>query len=313
MKVCSVSVDVDSLNSNFKGFGLRKREYSYNEFQTGIENILNFFAQYNVKATFFFVAQDLEIKKNARFITSVTAAGHEVASHSYSHPQGFSLLSHEEKIYELKNSKEIIEAISRQRVIGFRAPGWNISDDTLPIFRDLGYTYDSSIFPTSITWFLKAIHYTKMWKRDRLAKTTLGHLYYTFSPSYPYHTDEKKMGKRGDTDFIEFPVQVTGILRLPFFATFHLAYPSFIKKGFNAIKNRKIINYQMHLSDFVDYLEKEFEGELPKKFGSYIPLSLKMKISDKMEIWEKIFSMMSQDYKFETLQFCAQNFKPSVY
>jgi hypothetical protein len=146
-----------------------------------------------------------------------------------------------------------------------------------------------------------------MKKRDRLTRSTLGHLYYAFAPSYPYHTDEEKIGKRGDSDFIEFPVQVAGCLRLPFFATFHLSCPLFIKKGYDAIKSRKRINYQMHLSDFVDYGNKQFEGEFPRDSGSYTPLSLKMRLSDKMKVWRRIFDMISQDYQFEPLEYWIEN------
>ena len=73
MKVCSVTVDVDCLRSNFKGFGLRKNSYSFKEFETGIENLLAFFFRFNIRATFFFVAQDLEIKTNAELIKYVIA------------------------------------------------------------------------------------------------------------------------------------------------------------------------------------------------------------------------------------------------
>ena len=150
MKVCSVTVDVDCLRSNFKGFGLRKSSYSFKEFEIGIENLLAFFYRFNIRATFFFVAQDLEIKTNADIMKSVIEKGHEIASHSYSHPQGFRLLSEKVKTHELRKSKEILEDISGQSVIGFRAPGWNISDDTLPILRRLRFKYDSSvIFPAS--------------------------------------------------------------------------------------------------------------------------------------------------------------------
>ena len=67
MKICNITVDVDSLNSILKGFGLRRKEYSYREFEVGIENLMNFFAQYNIKATLFFVAKDLEIEKTAEY------------------------------------------------------------------------------------------------------------------------------------------------------------------------------------------------------------------------------------------------------
>jgi hypothetical protein len=312
VKVCSVTVDIDSLNSNFKGFGLVREEYSYREFDIGIENILNFFDRFKIKATFFFVAQDLEFEKNARWIKIVTTAGHEIASHSYSHPQGFRFLSHQEKEYELKRSKEVLEAISGQNVFGFRAPGWNISDDALPILRSLGYRYDSSVFPTSLAWLMKAMHYFVMRKRDKLTRTTLGHLYYAFAPSSPYTTDEKRVGKRGVSSFIEFPIQVAGFFRLPFYGTFHLARPMFINRAYNFIKESHTINYQMHLSDFVDYTLEDFQDEIPEKSGSYIPLSLKTKISDKLKLWEKIFNMMARDYRFQTLQYCAQKIESVI-
>ena len=170
MKVCSVTVDVDCLRSNFKGFGLRKNSYSFRELEIGIENLLAFFSRFDIRATFFFVAQDFEIKNNAYIIKAVIAEGHEIASHSYTHPQGFRSLSIEEQTYELKKSKEILEDVSCQGVIGFRAPGWNISDDALPVLRRLGYKYDSSVFPTSISILLKAVHYYAMRKRDLLTR-----------------------------------------------------------------------------------------------------------------------------------------------
>ena len=307
MRVCSITVDVDSLSSNFKGFGLRKGEYSYYEYERGIQNVLDFLGRYDARATFFFVARDLLVKKNAKLIPEVAAGGHEIASHSYSHPQGFRFISDEQKEYELGESKRILEKISGEEVVGFRSPGWNISDDTLPILRKTGYRYDSSVFPTSIAWILKLLHYWAMRKRDRLTKTTLGHLYYALSPSTPYRASETRMGLRGSSEFIEFPVQVAGFFRLPFFATFHLSKPVFIMKGYDAIKTAKIINYQMHLSDFVDYGDNALDGELPRESGSYMPLSLKMKLSEKMRIWRRVFDLISVDYRFETLRFCCQN------
>jgi hypothetical protein len=302
MRVCSVTVDVDCLRSNFKGFGLQKNSYSFREFEIGIQNLLAFFSRFNIRATFFFVAQDLEIKTNADHVKYVIAEDHEVASHSYSHPQGFRLLSEKEKTYELRRSKEILEDVSGTSVIGFRAPGWNISDSSLPILKELGYRYDSSVFPTSITWILKTLHFYAMRKRDKSTRTTMGHLRYSFAPTFPYHTNDHKLGKRGDSDFVEFPIQVAGFFRLPFFATFHLLYPSFIQIGYKAIQNRSIINYQMHLSDFVDYTIKGFSCEVPQHAGSYLPLALKLTLVEKMKIWSKIFRIIRKDYDYLPLK-----------
>ena len=135
----------------------------------------------------------------------------------------------------------------------------------------------------------------------------MGHLYYLFAPSNPYHPDELRLGKRGNADFVEFPVQVAGFFRLPFFATFHLTYPRFIGPGYEAITREKVINYQMHMSDFVDYTDQDFAGEIPDGPGSYVPLSLKTNLTKKIKVWNKVFNTLSQDFRFETLRYCLEN------
>ena len=108
--------------------------------------------------------------------------------------------------------------------------------------------------------------------------------------------------KKGVSDFVEFPVQVAGTFRLPFFATFHLSCPSFIVSGYRSIKEESHINYQMHLSDFVDYTEPHFESEIPHQAGSYLPLSLTMKLNYKMRIWENVFNHLKSEFSFIPLQ-----------
>ena len=197
MKSCSVTVDVDCLRSNFKGFGLKKPRYSFRELEIGTENILSFFSHYGIRATFFVVAQDVQTESNAKLVKRIFRSGHEIASHSLSHPQGFRLLPESERRLELQKSKAILEDVTGQPVIGFRAPGWNISDDTIPILRAFGYRYDSSVFPTMLMPLLKTMHYYSMRKRDLPTRTTLGHLYYMYAPTHPYHTDENALGKKG--------------------------------------------------------------------------------------------------------------------
>jgi len=34
---------------------------------------------------------------------------------------------------------------------------------------------------------------------------------------------------------------------------------------------------------------------------------LRIRLSEKMKVWEKIFDMISQDYTFETLKYCIEN------
>jgi peptidoglycan-N-acetylglucosamine deacetylase len=306
MKTCNVTVDVDTLRSNFNGFGLRDKGYSGREFGAGLGNILDFFSSFKIKATFFFVARDAEDALDAGLVRKVAASGHEIASHTYSHPQGFRFLPESQKYDELLKSKEILERVSGRRVTGFRAPGWNISDDALPILKRLGYGYDSSVFPTYISPLLKVMHYYSMHGREAAARTTLGQNYLAIAPSAAYHTSDDRLGCRGNSAFIEFPVQVAGILRLPFFSTIHLSYPWMFEHGYRSVREMDMINYQMHISDFVDYTTPEFDAEVPRSGGSYRPLSLKVPLEEKIALWSRFFTAISRDFEYGTLQASAE-------
>jgi polysaccharide deacetylase family protein (PEP-CTERM system associated) len=99
------------------------------------------------KATFFvlgWIAQEYP-----GMLREIYAQGHEIACHSYMHRQIWDLSPkdfREDLIAAKKESEDIIGA----EIIGFRAPTFSIVKETLwalPILRDSGFKYDSSIFP----------------------------------------------------------------------------------------------------------------------------------------------------------------------
>jgi polysaccharide deacetylase family protein (PEP-CTERM system associated) len=103
--------------------------------------------QYEIKATFFVLGYVAE--KHPEIIRRMADYGHEVAIHGYSH-RLVSNLSPKEFATELLTSKEIVEQITGQEVIGYRAPSYSITDSTRWVFDILeenGIKYDSSILP----------------------------------------------------------------------------------------------------------------------------------------------------------------------
>lgn len=103
----------------------------------------------NTKATFFILGWIAE--RCAGLVEEIAAAGHEIASHGYGHEL---ICKQDETDFarDLGRSKKIIEAISGRPVTGYRAPSFSITPETswaLDILRDLGFSYDSSLFPTS--------------------------------------------------------------------------------------------------------------------------------------------------------------------
>jgi polysaccharide deacetylase family protein (PEP-CTERM system associated) len=98
-----------------------------------------------VKATCFVLGWVAE--RFPQLVRRIHAAGHEIASHGYGHDLIYSLKP-EAFREDLRRSKAILEDLSGERVLGYRAPSFSITDWSIDILRDEGFVYDSSSFPT---------------------------------------------------------------------------------------------------------------------------------------------------------------------
>ena len=110
--------------------------------------ITELFDRYNIKATFFVLGYIAE--KFPALINMIAEKGHEIASHGYNHRPVFTLTRQEFKEDALR-AKKTIEDASGVKVSGYRAPFFSIRKDTLwalDILKEIGFNYDSSIFPT---------------------------------------------------------------------------------------------------------------------------------------------------------------------
>ena len=110
-------------------------------------NILTTLDRYNVKATFFIVGWIAE--KHPELVREIDRRGHEIGCHSYRH-QRITTLSKDSFRQDTQKSKDILEEIIGRKVRGYRAPSYTITKKTLwalDILAELGFEYDSSIFP----------------------------------------------------------------------------------------------------------------------------------------------------------------------
>lgn len=111
------------------------------------KRLLDIFDRNNVKATHFVLGWVAERFPN--LIREIDSRGHEVASHGYSHQLVYEQtpeLFHAETL----KSKEILEDILGKKIIGYRAASYSITKKSLwalDILSELGFKYDSSIFP----------------------------------------------------------------------------------------------------------------------------------------------------------------------
>ncbi len=103
----------------------------------------------DVKGTFFILGWVAE--KHPELVKEIDANGHEVACHSYRHRLIYNI-SPDEFRSDLIKSKNILEDITGKKVVGYRAPSYSIIKKSLwalEILEELGFEYDSSIFPIS--------------------------------------------------------------------------------------------------------------------------------------------------------------------
>ena len=117
--------------------------------EIGMDRILSILEDANIKATFFWLGWAAE--KYPALLKKCHQSGHEIASHSYAHLLAYKV-GREKFSQDIIHSKGIIEDIIGEKIIGFRAPGFGITEDAMwafDVIREAGYIYDSSIFPSS--------------------------------------------------------------------------------------------------------------------------------------------------------------------
>jgi len=146
------------------------------------ERLLSILDQAEVKATFFVLGYVAEHFPS--LIRQVADRGHEIGLHGYHHFQVFRLTPEEFRA-EILRGRAVVETAGGKQVIGHRAPMFSINRSSLwalEVLRALGFSYDSSVFPT----------------RNMLYG-------YPDAPPYPYLPF-------GNGDFVEFPLSTVRML-----------------------------------------------------------------------------------------------------
>ncbi len=96
-----------------------------------------------IPATFFFPAWSLMLAPNQADL--INASGmHEIGVHGWIHETNSALDAATERRL-LAQAIDTIARIAGRRPVGYRAPSWNMSDNTLDIVLEMGLLYESSL------------------------------------------------------------------------------------------------------------------------------------------------------------------------
>lgn len=109
--------------------------------------LLALLAAHHIRATFFVLGVVAE--QHPHLVADIAAAGHEIGAHGFDH-RFVQRMTAAEFARDLKRTIAALEQITGARPAGYRAPYFSINQQSawaFDVLRDLGFTYDSSVFP----------------------------------------------------------------------------------------------------------------------------------------------------------------------
>ncbi|HWG58067.1 MAG TPA: XrtA system polysaccharide deacetylase [Candidatus Acidoferrales bacterium] len=209
--------------------------------------LLDILSESNVRATCFFLGW--VANRFPRLVREAVARGHEAASHSYEHRLVFQMTP-EEFQRDAMRAKKAIEDACGEEVLGYRAPGFSVTEKTPWFFDALiaaGYRYDSSVFPAP---------------RSHGGLENGQYAPYRLGPA---------------SNFIEFPVSIEPLLGKPlcFFGGGYLRifpYPVIRKMTRRVLRQERPVIFYVHPRE-IDPRHPRLEMSARRRFQSYVNLA----------------------------------------
>jgi len=111
------------------------------------ERLLEILGSRGIRGTFFVLGWTAQ--RHPDLVRRIAAAGHEIGSHGFDHEL---IYRQDAKAFrqDIRRARQLLQDLSGQEVIGYRAPSYTIMTRTLwalGIIAEEGFRYDSSVFP----------------------------------------------------------------------------------------------------------------------------------------------------------------------
>lgn len=140
----------------------------------GLPRFLELCARLSAKATLFVVGRDLDNDRYADLVNAAVDAGHDVASHSFSHAYDLSRRSYDAARRDVDASVRAIVDVTGRAPAGFRAPGYNVSAALLDAVKDAGLSWSSSLLPSPAYFAARALVIARTALSGRRSASLLG-------------------------------------------------------------------------------------------------------------------------------------------
>lgn len=252
MRRLAVNVDIDGLRlyRAIHGLSTRAGDAADLAWTVGVPRFADLFESFGVRGTFFVVAEDLEVPAHQEIARRLVAAGHELASHSHSHPYDLTRKSDVEIEGELRRADAAIAEVRGSPVTGFRGPGYNTNDTIGRALKALGYTYESSRFPCPPYYAARAGAIVAMRLFGRRSHSIVG------NPAHAFGALEPSRNTHG---LVDFPMSVLPGIRFPLIGTsLTLVGATALTALAPVLRSQAFLNLEFHALDLLD--RQDLEG-----------------------------------------------------
>jgi len=305
-KYCLITNDVETTSILNHKLSDNTGEYVLKQ---GIPRLLELYSKFNVRATFYFTGHIAKLYPE--IVKMIVFNGHEVASHGMSHikSNGFSVMSLEKQILHLSESKRLLEDISDQEVVSFRAPALRTNNNTVIALEKTGFKFDSSVASQRFDMFMSF--------------GALKKLGWFTAPRLPYRTSKKSLLKKGNSAIIEIPLSAS---LLPYVGTTMRIFPNItsIQRQLLSIESRmtgKPIVFDIHPNELIDESSENriIARRSTNAIMSFLQDTVRSKLKVKnlgeaaVPIYEKqIKYFVSKGFRFTTIKDYYENIKDLI-
>jgi peptidoglycan/xylan/chitin deacetylase (PgdA/CDA1 family) len=253
VRLCAVSVDLDEIPNYFAIHGLAPPEggASTAGYDVAFGRLEAFASDARLPLTLFAIGSDLARDQAAARLRDAHGRGHEIANHSLDHRYDLVRLGRDEILRQVDEGARVIERAVGERPVGFRAPGYTITDEVFGVLSELDVAYDSSVFPCPAYFAAKTAAIGAIALRGRQSRSIVDTPAVLLAPTRPYLVGTPYW-TRG-SGLLEIPVQVTRGARLPFYGTsITMAGPTGARLLAKMCVGEPLVNIELHPIDVLD-------------------------------------------------------------
>lgn len=283
-KFCLITNDVETTSILNHKLRDKTGEYVLNQ---GMPRLLDLYDKYGVKATFFFTGHIATLYPQV--VKMAYERGHEVGSHGLTHEVSlaFDVLTPDEQLSHLKQSKQILEDIIGDEVISFRAPAARVDEKFPLIMKEAGFKVDSSVASQRLDMFFSF--------------GALKKLHWITAPRKAYLVNEENIFKKGDSEVMEVPISAMGF---PYIGTFMRIAPGLNRLTrqllyWETLCNGRQFVFLTHPNEFID---EDWEGgKIQRRASNYFSYLMGDVLRHKLKVknlGEKALPIFERELEF---------------